>query len=51
MVKDGLDTYAEVIPEGEATICALSPVAYTIGTDFRPALRPDPEEVIHWEVW
>jgi nitroreductase len=39
------------IPEGEATICALSPVAYTIGTDFRPALRPDPEEVIHWEVW
>ena len=39
------------IPEGEATICAISPVAYTIGTDFRPARRPDPEEVIHWEVW
>jgi nitroreductase len=39
------------IPQDEVTICAVSPVAYTIGTDFRPALRPDPDEVIHWEVW
>jgi nitroreductase len=39
------------IPHEEVTICALSPVAYTLGTDFRPALRPDPDDVIHWEVW
>ncbi|TDQ60528.1 nitroreductase [Actinomycetospora succinea] len=39
------------IPIDEVTIAALSPVAYTLGTDFRPALRPDPEEVIHWEQW
>jgi nitroreductase len=39
------------IPDGEVTICGVTPVAYTIGTAFKPALRPDPEEVIHWEVW
>ena len=39
------------IPHDEVTICAVSPVAYTAGTAFRPALRPDPDDVIHWEVW
>lgn len=39
------------IPHEEVTICAVSPVAHTLGTDFRPALRPDPDEVIHWERW
>lgn len=39
------------IPHDEVTICAVTPVAHTIGTSFRPALRPDPEEVIHWERW
>ena len=39
------------IPHDEVTICAVTPVAHTIGTDFKPALRPEPEEVIHWEVW
>jgi len=39
------------IPHDEVTICAVSPVAYTQGTDFRPALRPEPDEVIHWETW
>jgi nitroreductase len=39
------------IPHDDVTICALSPVAYTIGTDFRPALRPAPDEVIHWDSW
>jgi nitroreductase len=39
------------IPHDEVTICALSPVAYTIGTEFRPALRPAPDEVIHWDSW
>lgn len=35
----------------EVTIGAISPVAYTKGTEFRPAMRPDPDEVIHWEGW
>jgi len=39
------------IPHAEITICAITPVAYAIGTEFRPALRPEPDEVIHWEVW
>jgi hypothetical protein len=39
------------IPHDEVTICALTPVAHTIGTGFSPAPRPEPEEVIHWEAW
>jgi nitroreductase len=39
------------VPTDSVTICAISPVAYTLGTDFKPALRPDPDDVIHWEVW
>ena len=30
---------------------ALLPVAYTIGTDFRPAKRRPAEKVTHWEHW
>lgn len=33
------------------TIGAISPVAYTLGTEFKPAMRPDPDEVIHWDSW
>jgi len=29
----------------------LFPVAYTIGTDFKPAPRLDPAGVIHWNHW
>jgi nitroreductase len=29
----------------------LSPLAYTQGTDFKPAVRPDPETIIHWDTW
>ena len=35
----------------DVTHCALLPVAYTIGTDFKPAVRPDPETVVHWNAW
>ena len=31
--------------------CALLPVAYTLGTDFRPAHRPAPETIVHWDGW
>lgn len=29
----------------------LSPLAHTIGTEFKPAARPDPDTVIHWDRW
>jgi nitroreductase len=34
-----------------ATQAALFPVAYTIGTDFRPASRPPAETVTFWNSW
>jgi nitroreductase len=33
------------------TQAALFPVAYTIGTDFRPAARPPPETITFWNSW
>ncbi len=30
---------------------ALLPVAYTKGTDFKPATRPAPATIIHWDQW
>ena len=29
----------------------LVPVAYTIGTDFKPAHRPPLDDITHWEQW
>ena len=29
----------------------LLPVAYTIGTDFKPAKRPPVSEITHWAHW
>jgi nitroreductase len=29
----------------------LSPLAHTIGTDFKPAARPEPDSIIHWDQW
>ncbi|MFN3255767.1 MAG: nitroreductase family protein [Ilumatobacter sp.] len=39
------------IPFDEVQQACLSPLAYTIGTDFKPAMRPDPESIIHWNGW
>jgi nitroreductase len=33
------------------TQAALFPVAYTIGTEFRPASRPPAETVTYWDTW
>ena len=30
---------------------AMLPVAYTLGTDFKPAERPGPETIVHWDGW
>jgi hypothetical protein len=38
------------IPD-HVTQAALFPVAYTIGTDFKPAKRPPPETVTSWNSW
>jgi nitroreductase len=48
----GADRAAELlgIPEGYTQV-ALFPVAYTIGTDFKPAQRPPVETVVHWDTW
>ncbi|MHA3701831.1 nitroreductase family protein [Jatrophihabitans sp. YIM 134969] len=39
------------IPYDTVAQAVLTPLAFTRGTDFRPARRPDPEEVIHWDRW
>jgi nitroreductase len=38
------------IPDS-VTQVALLPVAWTLGTEFKPAHRPAPESIIHWNAW
>lgn len=39
------------IPYDDYSQAGLFPVAYTIGTDFKPAKRPPAEEFVRWNVW
>lgn len=39
------------IPYDQITQAALIPMAYTLGTDFKPAPRQDLEQIMHWEQW
>jgi nitroreductase len=39
------------IPYDEVTQVALLPVAYTVGTDFKPAARPPVEDITYWDTW
>lgn len=39
------------IPFEEIMQAALIPVAYTIGTDFKPAPRASSDEAVHWDRW
>lgn len=39
------------IPYDEVQQACLSPLAYTKGTDFKSAGRPDPDTIIHWDGW
>ena len=39
------------IPFDTVQQVCLTPVAFTKGTDFKPAMRPDPDTVIHWDGW
>ena len=53
LMNDGEREVAEVlgIPFDKVTQGGLFPVAYTIGTDFRPAAREPLETVLHWDQW
>jgi nitroreductase len=39
------------IPYDEVTQVALIPVAYTLGTDFKPGRRKPLESMVHWDSW
>ena len=39
------------IPYGEVTQVALIPVAYTIGTEFKPGRRKPLDTMVHWDTW
>ena len=39
------------IPFEQISQAALIPVAYTIGTEFKPARRNPLETMVHWEEW
>ena len=39
------------IPYGEVTQVALIPVAYTIGTEFKPGRRKALDTMVHWDTW
>jgi nitroreductase len=39
------------IPYDEVTQVALIPVAYTIGTDFKPGARKPLDTMVHWDRW
>ncbi len=39
------------VPHDKYMQVGLFPIAYTIGTDFKPAPRLDTASVIHWDSW
>lgn len=39
------------IPYDDVMLAAFIPLAYTIGTEFRPAKRVSRDEVLHWDKW
>ena len=53
LLNDGEKQAAEVlgIPHDSYSQGGLFPIAYTKGTDFRPAKRLPAEQVTHWNTW
>lgn len=39
------------IPYEQVTQCALIPVAYTLGSNFKPAPRVPLDTIVHWDRW
>lgn len=50
---DGERQAAEVlgIPFAEYSQAGMFPIAYTTGTEFRPAKRLPFEQIMHWDQW
>jgi nitroreductase len=53
LLNDGERTVADIlgIPYDEYSQAGLFPIAYTKGTDFRPAKRLPAESLTHWNSW
>ena len=53
LMNDGEKEAAELlgIPYDKVTQGGLFPIAYTIGTDFKPAVREPLSKVLHWDKW
>ncbi|OBG72475.1 MULTISPECIES: nitroreductase family protein [unclassified Mycobacterium] len=53
LVNDGEKQVADVlgIPHDKYSQGGLFPIAYTKGTDFRPAKRVPAEQLTHWNSW
>ncbi|SBW23809.1 Nitroreductase-like protein [Candidatus Protofrankia californiensis] len=39
------------VPHDEVMLAAFIPLAFTIGTDFKPARRIPREQILHWDRW
>jgi nitroreductase len=53
LINGGEEQAAELlgIPHDRYSQAGLFPIAYTIGTDFKPASRLPASEVSHWDSW
>ncbi|MEO8813983.1 MAG: nitroreductase family protein [Mycobacterium sp.] len=53
LLEDGEKQAAEVlgIPHEKYSQGGLFPIAYTMGTDFKPAKRLPAEQLTHWDSW
>ena len=53
LLQDGEKEAADLlgIPFDKVTQGGLFPIAYTIGTDFKPAKREPLSKVLHWDAW
>ena len=53
LMNDGERQVADVlgIPYEKVSQGGLFPIAYTKGTDFKPAARQPLSEVAHWDGW
>ena len=53
MIGDGEQQVADIIgiPYDKVQQGGLFPIAYTVGTDFKPAKRQPLADILHWDTW
>jgi nitroreductase len=53
LIDDGDKDVADIIgiPHERYSQAGLFPIAYTIGTDFKPAKRLPLDPIMHWDTW